>query len=267
MYSGTLSGFIVSSILLTSGPGTRYIATIYKVHVHKRRRASTTGPQGAGDPGSPTRYSVHAGRVPMLPTAQLHREFLQKAAHVSFQREPQSGQARAHTVLRSSNRAPSTIVNRPPNPHRILTLEGGIFPRPAPSGAQNPERTAVFVSSPFWVSRLLRQLAMVMEVDAQRQRCWSTQTQLEMTSECQNVSTRRGDVGLTRTETNPWGLFEREWDKPTKIVNKIKGGPTKYLLWKPKISDARGQEEARLSNRFTTILDPVSAKNQIILQR
>jgi hypothetical protein len=38
-------------------------------------------------------------------------------------------------------------------------------------------------------------------------------------------------------------------------------------LWKPKISDARGQEEARISNRFTTILDPVSAKNQIIGQR
>jgi hypothetical protein len=38
-------------------------------------------------------------------------------------------------------------------------------------------------------------------------------------------------------------------------------------LWKPKISDARGEEEARISNRITTILDPVLAKNQLIEQR
>ncbi|KAJ7884771.1 hypothetical protein B0H14DRAFT_3128314 [Mycena olivaceomarginata] len=38
------------------------------------------------------------------------------------------------------------------------------------------------------------------EVDARRQRCWSTQTQLGMTSECKNVSTRTGGVGLTHTE-------------------------------------------------------------------
>jgi hypothetical protein len=38
-------------------------------------------------------------------------------------------------------------------------------------------------------------------------------------------------------------------------------------LWKPKISDARGEEEARIGNRITTILDPVPAKNQLIEQR
>jgi hypothetical protein len=52
-----------------------------------------------------------------------------------------------------------------------------------------------------------------------------------------------------------------------KLSTKIKGGPINTCLWKPKISDTRGQEEARISNRFTTILDPVSAKNQIIGQR
>jgi hypothetical protein len=35
----------------------------------------------------------------------------------------------------------------------------------------------------------------------------------------------------------------------------------------PEISDARGQEEVRISNRITTILDPVLAKNQIIGQK
>jgi hypothetical protein len=38
-------------------------------------------------------------------------------------------------------------------------------------------------------------------------------------------------------------------------------------LWKAKISDPRGEEEARIGSRITTILDPVLAKNQFIEQR